>query len=617
MATVAFQREETHIQNNDNNLESFSLLWLHDQVNTTEENQQAQKQLRQIINHLKTFDNEDHCQQYILSISSQDRIIFIVNDRLAVTVKLDDLISQIKQDKKTRTKVEEPLSFNVYSIHENIDQSTTELNGHFVHSLLLIDVLLRMKTIQQDKEQFISLCNNQYEGNLAQLAMIHEFDEQYTSEKALWWYSRDSFLYKILNKALRTQNIDILFLFRFVIADIYQQLKQNQCQSFVQVYRGQVMFKEEVETLKISIGKFVSINSFVSTSLDRELALFFLTDASPSNDLERVLFEIDADPQFVISKPFADISKFSDFSNEEEILFMIGCIFRLIDIHQNNNKIWVIRMELRSDDEHDLKNLFEHMKKQYGGENNEVNLLLFGEVLRQMGKYDLAEKFFHRLSNELPSNDSSLSDLYYSLGLIMKDKSDYDSSLQWLHKSLEIKMHTNPSDYINISRIFNCIGVNHWRKDDDNEALIWYNKGIELFKQAHDENHPSVAHFYNNVAVVYQNQKKYLEALNFYEKSVSIDEKHLPSNHPDIGTSHNNIGEIHRCLGHYDLALEHYNRCLQIGLKSLPPHHPDIANSYENLGLLHEDKNELTQALLYLEKAATIYRQSLPSEHPD
>ncbi|CAF1153935.1 unnamed protein product [Rotaria sordida] len=210
MATVAFQREETHIQNNDNNLESFSLLWLHDQVNTTKENQQAQKQLRQIINHLKTFDNEDHCQQYILSISSQDRIIFIVNDRL---------------DQKTRTKVEEPLSFNVYSIHENIDQSTTELNGHFVHSLLLIDVLLRMKTIQQDKEQFISLCNNQYEGNLAQLAMIHEFDEQYTSEKALWWYSRDSFLYKILNKALRTQNIDILFLFRFVIADIYQQLK--------------------------------------------------------------------------------------------------------------------------------------------------------------------------------------------------------------------------------------------------------------------------------------------------------------------------------------------------------------------------------------------------------
>ncbi|CAF4328276.1 unnamed protein product, partial [Rotaria sordida] len=57
------------------------------------------------------------------------------------------------------------------------------------------------------------------------------------------------------------------------------------------------------------------------------------------------------------------------------------------------------------------------MKKQYGGENNEVNLLLFGEVLRQTGKYDLAEKFFYRLSNELPSNDSSLSDLYYSLGL--------------------------------------------------------------------------------------------------------------------------------------------------------------------------------------------------------
>ncbi|CAF1060514.1 unnamed protein product [Rotaria sp. Silwood1] len=256
MAPVAFQKDETHTQNNDNNLEPFSLLWLHDQVNTAQENQQVRKQLRQIINHLKAFDNEDHCRQYILSTSSQDRIVFIVK---AVAVKLDDLISKITQDQKTRTKVEEPLSFNIYSIHENIDQSTIELNGHFVHSLLLIDVLFRMKATEQDKQQLISLCNNQYEGKSAQLAMVHEFDEQYSSEKALWWYSRDSFLYKILNKALRTQNIDILFLFRFVIADIYQQLKQNQCQSSVLVYRGQLMFKEEVYW-RIFINKLIFFN---------------------------------------------------------------------------------------------------------------------------------------------------------------------------------------------------------------------------------------------------------------------------------------------------------------------------------------------------------------------
>jgi plasmid stabilization system protein ParE len=66
----------------DDNLETFSLLWLDTDVNATEENRQAQLQLRQIINHLKTFDNSQQCHQYILSIPAQDRVVLIVSGRL-------------------------------------------------------------------------------------------------------------------------------------------------------------------------------------------------------------------------------------------------------------------------------------------------------------------------------------------------------------------------------------------------------------------------------------------------------------------------------------------------------------------------------------------------------
>ena len=112
-----------------------------------------------------------------------------------------------------------------------------------------------------------------------QLALVHEFENEYSSDKALWWYTRDSFLYKMLNKALRVQNIDLLFLFRFVIGDIYQQLKQNQCQSPVRVYRGQVISNDELNTLQQSIGEFISINSFFSTSTNRHKALGFLNSS--------------------------------------------------------------------------------------------------------------------------------------------------------------------------------------------------------------------------------------------------------------------------------------------------------------------------------------------------
>jgi len=378
------------------------------------------------------------------------------------------------------------------------------------------------------------------------------------------------------------------------------------------------MSTEELNNLRDSLNNFISINSFFSTSMSREKATGFLYQMEVSENLHRVLFEIDADPHLRSSKPFADISKYSAYSEEEEILFMIGCVFRLIDIRQSDDgEMWTIQMKLCGDDEHDMKILFEHMKKDYGGGNNEVDILVFGRVLRRMGKYDLAEKFYRRLLHEASSNDSSLCDLYYSLGVVIMDTCDYDSSLEWFHKSLDILMRTNPSDYVNIGSRYCCIGLLHWKKNDYNGALEWYKNGIELFKQANNSDHLSMAHFYNNIAVVYNDRKKYLKALKFYQEALAIYEKHLPSDHPDIGTAHDNIGIIYRSLDEYDLAMTCHNKSLHIRQKSLPFHHPLIAFNYKNIGLLYEKKGELSEALVYLKKAAIIYSESLPCEHPD
>jgi hypothetical protein len=79
-------------QTSDNNLETFSLLWLDAQVNTTEDNRQTQQKLRQIINHLKTFDDQNQCHQYIKSLSPQDRLVLIISGRCG-----RELVPQIHQ----------------------------------------------------------------------------------------------------------------------------------------------------------------------------------------------------------------------------------------------------------------------------------------------------------------------------------------------------------------------------------------------------------------------------------------------------------------------------------------------------------------------------------------
>ena len=69
----------------DNNLETYSLIWLDAKVNS-QQNINVQQQLRSSINHLETFEQSDQCEQHIRSLSSQDRIVLIVSGRLGQQV---------------------------------------------------------------------------------------------------------------------------------------------------------------------------------------------------------------------------------------------------------------------------------------------------------------------------------------------------------------------------------------------------------------------------------------------------------------------------------------------------------------------------------------------------
>jgi tetratricopeptide (TPR) repeat protein len=426
---------------------------------------------------------------------------------------------------------------------------------------------------------------------------------------------KDSFLYRVLNKALRTQNIDLLCLFRFFIHDMRHAIKKNICTSPIRVYRSQLMTKEQVNMLEKSIGDLVSINSFLSTSIYRELALLFLKQSSPPNDLEQVLFEIHADPSMAVLKPFGFIESNSNVRKTEEVLFTLGSVFRLINIQKQEGGLWTIQMALCKDNDQQLKAIFKPFKANHKG--GRINLLSLGNLLRKMDKLNEAEKFYMRLLHELPYNYPDIADCYYSLACIGMGKKMYDQSLEWHQKSLEIKLHTLKEDNLSIADSYNSIGEIHLTRKDYQQAISAYFRALKTFLQVNGDNHPTVATCYTDIGGIYQKQEKYTGALECYQKALAIRQKNFSVDHPDLGISHNNIAIIYSCLGQFDLALQHYNIALKILQNILPPLHPEIAVSYCGLGLIYEQKDQLDKALSHYEKAAIIYRQALSSSHPD
>lgn len=205
------------------------------------------------------------------------------------------------------------------------------------------------------------------QGNESNLKYLEEFEETYSSDKALWWYTRPIFLSGILNRALREHHIELTFMFGFFIQDLYQQLKQAH-ENFtsnsaietgapeIQSFRGQVMSRIEMESLfedNQCNNQRIVINSFFSTSLDRQVSSFFLPEPNELEEqLVRVIFEVTSNIFQQSTRPFANITGQSAITEESEILFMTGAHF---DLEQGDltydelNQTWTVKLKLREE----------------------------------------------------------------------------------------------------------------------------------------------------------------------------------------------------------------------------------------------------------------------------
>jgi hypothetical protein len=122
-----------------------------------------------------------------------------------------------------------------------------------------------MPQSSEAKHDFLTVCREHYNGNNRQLKLIDDFDKNDIPSDAVRWYTSDTFLYRLLNKAFRSENIDILFQFRFFICDLYSQLTKahnelidfymDECSGDIEstqwdVRRGQKMSTNEFERIK-------------------------------------------------------------------------------------------------------------------------------------------------------------------------------------------------------------------------------------------------------------------------------------------------------------------------------------------------------------------------------
>ncbi len=70
------------------------------------------------------------------------------------------------------------------------------------------EIAIRMPKNEQAKSEMIDISTKYYHGNNGELKSIQGFKTNYKPEHAICWYTRSSFVYKLVNKALRIGGVE-------------------------------------------------------------------------------------------------------------------------------------------------------------------------------------------------------------------------------------------------------------------------------------------------------------------------------------------------------------------------------------------------------------------------
>ncbi|CAF3685689.1 unnamed protein product [Rotaria socialis] len=681
----------------DLSVENFVLVWLCKEFDERHEN--VKHTLRQVISVVEIFREQNSCVDFITN-NTDALVLFIANasDHVIVSAVHDfpqiktiyllstskpcvspsiercmkdhlkikgifstiqAIVSHLKQD--TKRDEHNMIGFEVAPVQlASTENNRNMQEASFMYAQLLKGILINMK--DNDTSDMIEYCRQENASNKAALDIIQNFELNYRPERAIWWYSLDSFLYRMLNRALHVQDIDTLYHFRVFIRDMHRTVSQlhiammaSNERKLTKLYRGQLIPSNDFEKIRSNVGGLLSINRFLSTSADRDLALVFA--GKSTNDDTAVLLEISlASNHTDSSAPFAGIAAYSQFgSGEREYLFSMGTVFRIDRIEDIDHDCVCIHLTLTQDNDPQLTALANYMSIEL---HERYDLTTLGMFVLDIGDYHRAKQFFataltaaktpgHRVRchnllgmayeklgdydkaleqfqlelkihrQNLPVDHPVFAPTYSNIAVVYMDRGQLDLALKYFRRALIIEQAAIEPNYVELSVYHSHIGLILKAKGLLKESLVYQKKALSLRQMCLPPIHPSIAEAYNNLATIYYGLHQNDKAICMHKKSLEIAKKSLPTDDILLAVQHTIIGAILYSQDKLDDALMHFQESLRIKLKSLNPLHPEMAGTYASLGNIYNALQSYDKALEMYENTVKLYRVTLMRKHPE
>lgn len=255
-------------------------------------------------------------------------------------------------------------------------------------------------------------------------------------------------------------------------------------------------------------------------------------------------------------------------------------------------------------------------------ENNSSLALTYccvGHIYFNLSDYEQSLVYFNK-ALQVPGFDEysqAQSCVYLFIGRSNADLGNYDKALDYQNKGLKLNQKFLGEKHPSLAIDFKNIGDTYSKRGDHNKALENYQKGEKLLKLSGKDLDQTMASIYTAIGCAFTNLGKHDQALEYCQKSLAILLQILPENHSDLVAGYNNIANVYLWLENDEKTIEYRQKALQIQILVLPENHPDIVKAYKYISIAYDSLKNYEKVIENRQMALLIQLQVLGEKHPD
>ncbi|CAF1935176.1 unnamed protein product [Rotaria magnacalcarata] len=419
----------------------------------------------------------------------------------------------------------------IYSLFAEKEKTTL-----FLWHIMLINILKQLPQNECSHDELLD--------------QIELFRRNSTSEQVVERYLNECFLKKLLNRVIYTADFDVLYATRFFLLDSCCQIEQEheniKNETYLIVYRTQIMSMEEIEKLKKSIENdentpriYLELGQLIN-----EIKQYHLALQNYQSALDIYQKQLSKDNIRIVSV----------LNYIELVCKHMGNLDRAMDYYRQSLNIY---KSTRSKDEDHLHRIHTMMNLALAYRDKKKELDIALNYLTKV--YDIRR-------NILSNDHSLLVNILIHIANIYYDN-DFNQALEYYQQILSIEEITHPNDRLNKATTLRQIGLLYWNKHDWHNALNYLNHTLKIMV---------ILSFYDDK--FYWKCRMFDRALLCQMKLLDLQRSKSTSNNQDIDYWLRDLARFYRAMNKSNEALKYFDQSLSILKTKYGSEHGDVKN---------------------------------------